>query len=36
VHAVDLPFPRALPDCYGPTGTGLIAAMREQIRTVRE
>jgi NitT/TauT family transport system ATP-binding protein len=35
VHAVDLPFPRTLADCYGPKGTALIAAMREQIRTVR-
>jgi NitT/TauT family transport system ATP-binding protein len=35
VHAVDLPFPRTLGDCYGPRGTALIAAMRDQIRTVR-
>jgi NitT/TauT family transport system ATP-binding protein len=35
VHAVDLPCPRTLGDCYGAQGTALIAAMREQIRTVR-
>jgi NitT/TauT family transport system ATP-binding protein len=35
VHAVDLPFPRTLTDCYGPMGTALIATMREQIRSAR-
>lgn len=35
VHAVDLPFPRTLADCYAPRSTELIATMREQIRTVR-
>ena len=35
VHGVALPQPRALADCYGPAGTALIAAMREQIRTAR-
>jgi hypothetical protein len=32
---VDLPVPRTLADCYGPRGTALIAAMRDQIRTAR-
>ena len=35
VHAVDLPIPRTLADCYAPRSTELIATMREQIRTVR-
>ena len=35
VHAVDLPAPRTVTDCYGPRGTELIATMREQIRTAR-
>src|SRR5262245_24241666 len=35
VHAVNLPVPRSLADCYGSRGTDLIAAMRDQIRTVR-
>jgi NitT/TauT family transport system ATP-binding protein len=35
VHPVDLPVPRTLADCYGPRGTALIAAMRDQIRTAR-
>jgi NitT/TauT family transport system ATP-binding protein len=34
-HTVDLPFPRTLSDCYGPTGTALIATMREQIQGAR-
>jgi NitT/TauT family transport system ATP-binding protein len=36
VHRVDLPWPRTLADCDGPTGTALIAAMREQIRGTRD
>jgi NitT/TauT family transport system ATP-binding protein len=35
VHRVALPFPRALADCYGPEGTALIGAMRDQIRIER-
>jgi NitT/TauT family transport system ATP-binding protein len=35
VHPVGLPLPRTLTDCYGPEGTALIAAMREQIRVRR-
>ena len=32
VHRVDLPGPRTLAESYGPAATGMIAAMREQIR----
>jgi NitT/TauT family transport system ATP-binding protein len=35
VHPIGLPVPRSLADCYGPEGTALMAAMREQIRVRR-